>query len=567
MIRNLLELADGSRIFSGMRGAALLRLELTQNVNQGQELNLGSVCAAGLEATLLNVEPGRIQAGDRLTLYSVDEQENIRPQGVFIAEKPERTGSRTLRLTAWDTVTLLDADLTDWLAGLSQWPYTMQQLAVMVCSRCGIALRDSNLPNGNHAVEKFTASGVTGRQLIRWIAEANGRFARADAAGQLEFGWYTPTSKEIGVSTCPAAQAEYADGDLSLYAHRAEVTDEVSLTCAHIGAEDDGAGNVTLYLSGQTGRYGCLQGGLELSDFAVAPVEKVQLRRDEQDVGTVYPGDLDQSVNTYIITGNALLSAMTADTLQPVAQALYDQLRQVSYTPCTLRLPANVDMGAGDIVTVTDAEGKDFTVYIMSAERTGQLLTLTCAGSPSRQSTRAANDLSKSDLTGKVLRLRTDVDGIRAENEDSAGRIARLTLDVEGIRGQVQYQQSTAAGLQTQLTALEQTAGEISATVQTVVDDGVSKVSTAFGLKVDGSAVRIARSGSNMENKLNEKGMYVLRDPGTSNETVMLRADAEGVVATDVSVRNYLMMGEHARFEDYTNGADSKRTACFWIGG
>ena len=92
-------------------------------------------------------------------------------------------------------------------------------------------------------------------------------------------------------------------------------------------------------------------------------------------------------------------------------------------------------------------------------------------------------------------------------------------------------------------------------------------MTTEFGVTIDGSAVRIARSDSNMENRLDEKGMYVVRQPGTLNETIMLRADADGVVATDVTVRNYLRLGDHARFEDYTDGADSKRTACFYIGG
>jgi len=42
-----------------------------------------------------------------------------------------------------------------------------------------------------------------------------------------------------------------------------------------------------------------------------------------------------------------------------------------------------------------------------------------------------------------------------------------------------------------------------------------------------------------------------------------LQANDKGVVAADVTVRNYLIMGSHARFEDYGAG----RTACFWLEG
>ena len=63
-----------------------------------------------------------------------------------------------------------------------------------------------------------------------------------------------------------------------------------------------------------------------------------------------------------------------------------------------------------------------------------------------------------------------------------------------------------------------------------------------------------------MHNSLDETGMYVKR-----SDDVMLQANANGVIATDVSVRNYLIIGCHGRFEDYSDGTDTARTACFWI--
>ena len=63
-----------------------------------------------------------------------------------------------------------------------------------------------------------------------------------------------------------------------------------------------------------------------------------------------------------------------------------------------------------------------------------------------------------------------------------------------------------------------------------------------------------------MENRLDNSGMYVER----SGETI-LQANAAGVVATDVTVRNYLIVGNHSRFEDYSDGDDDARTGCFWI--
>ena len=58
-----------------------------------------------------------------------------------------------------------------------------------------------------------------------------------------------------------------------------------------------------------------------------------------------------------------------------------------------------------------------------------------------------------------------------------------------------------------------------------------------------------------MENTLDHTGMYVRR-----GNKVLLQANHKGVEAADVTVRNYLIVGDHARFEDYGGG-----TGCFWI--
>ena len=59
MLKNLIVLPDGTEIFSGEGTVyALQSATITQRVNAGTELTLGSVCANMLEATLLTPEGG-----------------------------------------------------------------------------------------------------------------------------------------------------------------------------------------------------------------------------------------------------------------------------------------------------------------------------------------------------------------------------------------------------------------------------------------------------------------------------------------------------------------------------
>ena len=138
--------------------------------------------------------------------------------------------------------------------------------------------------------------------------------------------------------------------------------------------------------------------------------------------------------------------------------------------------------------------------------------------------------------------------------------MAGLSLDVEGISTEVSRQQSQMETVSTRLTALSQTAEDVKLQIRQAEEAGSKKVVTETGFTFDEQGLSISKSGTQMENLLDETGMLVKR----SGE-VILRADQDGVEAVDVSVRNYLIVGDHARLEDYSSGKDTKRTACFWI--
>lgn len=495
MVKHSIILDDGTQIRAGVGEPAILSVNLTQTVNSQTQLLPGSVCAAMAKIVLFGQNP--IAQGAAFALWEEREDGAKKALGRFLAEAPECTGANTVSVTAYDTVTLLDRELGDWVAGLVGWPYTLTELAAMVCRECGVSLGEGEILNGDHPVQKFSAAGVTGRQLLQWIAQASCSFCRADEEGVLRFGWYTPAEKTY---------------------------------------------TATDYY----------QGGLQAADYTTAPVGRVRISAKEDDVGTVWPPDAGKA-NTYTLLGNPLLTAETAETLVSVAQNIYKRLQTVSYTPCTLQVPVGTGAEPGQIVSATDKNGRSITVYVMERRREGGREVLTCTGTAGLDSTTAVNNQSFSALSGKVLRLRTDVEGLLAENTDAKGRLAALELNLEGITATVQAAQEEN---KTALTALEQTAQGLSVSVQTILDEGVQKVVNEFGLTIDGSAVTIHRQDSEMENRLDEKGMYILKSGGT-----VLQADADGVQAADVAVRNYLVVGDHARFEDYGSG----RTACFYV--
>ena len=452
MLKNLIVLPDGTELYSGQGTInALQTVTLTQQVNTGTELTLGSACANMLEATLITPNRGlTITPGTELTLYKVADDGTRTKVGLFTAEKTTHPSQNTYQLTAYDRVSWMDRDLTDWLGSLNEWPYTLHTFAQMVCAACNLTLGNDAIPNGDWQIQKFSAWGITGRQLMQWVGQVCGRFVRATAEGVIELAWYTP--REVAWENLPI-------------------------------------------LRGRT------------EDYQTAQVDKVQIRLTEKDIGVV----CGTGSNGYTVTGNLLLTAEAPEALQPVAQTLYDILRPVSYTPCRLSIPANTVIQPGDILSLSRGE----TVYVMKKVQTGPVETLDCTGSPRRTSTTAANSGKLTALYGSVLELQANVNGLRAENRNADGRTAALEMTVEGIETQVMQQNTDLADMAERMTSAEQNAESLTLAVQTVQTDGVTKVSTTTGYIFDETGLTVEKSGCEIRTQITEDGMRVYKNKKT----------------------------------------------------
>ena len=361
MLKTRIVLPNGTEIFSGAGTVnAIQSITITECVNGAQELTLGSCCANMIEVKIITPEGLlSVATGDELVVYREDEVGNSYKIGLFYAEKPTRTSANSMSITAYDRVSWLDRDLTQWLSKLNEWPYSLADLASKVCEQCGLVLASEEIPNGSYPIKKFSGDGVTGRQLMQWIGQIAGRFCRATADGDIEFAWYTPlTTHDIGVTPYGGSSATFENGNLSIRLKGMAVSDDgdgnVTVGSDLLTVTDDGNGNVVIELPTDVKTIMYYQNGLTFEDYSVAAIEKVQLRQNEEDIGTVYPDGITDAVNTYTITGNPLLVAASGTDLLPIAQNLYELLKNVSYTPCKVAVPANMVIRSGHTVLITD---------------------------------------------------------------------------------------------------------------------------------------------------------------------------------------------------------------------
>ena len=443
-------------LFSGAEADAQIRsVTLTEQCNDSTDLCPGAACAACAEIELWAPhDVVQLTAGEEFALSRIDTDiGNETPVGIFIAEQPTKASANVYRLDAYDRMIRLDQDFSPWLRDhQADFPMAIPSIVAAACEVCGVELAAGTvdgLPNADYQVQAFYSDGITGRQIIQWAGEAFCRFARMTADGRLEFAWYVARGYEmIGPS------AELRPGYVRL-------ADRIL-----------GTAQRELYRV-QFQQQAYLQGTLSYEQYSTALVEKVQIRQSDTDVGVVYPPDAT-GTNALVLQGNLLLTANSQAQLEPVAQAIWQELTfgapvpgpnnmlvrmagevlaaapdgalymvkssAISYTPLKVSVLATGGIlpRPGDVITVTDAYGRQMVTYVMRRTISGQKVTLESTGNARRDGSTATNRAKISNTSGRLFELQIGIDGLRATAIDLQGKQAELTLTVDGLASTVE---------------------------------------------------------------------------------------------------------------------------------
>lgn len=364
MIKYIIALPDGTEISSGPGTTnAIMSVSYTGITNEQTDLALGSVCSAFTDITLITPGGGLdVAAGSDFTLYRV--YEGVRTKvGLFTADKPVRRSANIYKITGFDRVSKLDKDLTDWISQLTGWPYSIGYLAQEVCAACGVSLATTSFPNSGFYVHRPSLSGgITGRQLMRWIAEIAGKFCVANSDGLLEFRWYEPSG-------------------------------------------------ITIEPTGPNFFYG---GSLSYADYKVSKVDSVKIRLADTDSGALWPEG--ESDNPYVITGNRLLMTNVTEDTKTVLSTILQGIADAQYTPCNVSVPADRNVQAGQIVNITDKNGKTISAYVMKVVYSGKKINVESTGYAKRNNSESLNFLNSQAL--KDYADSTATGAVRAQTQE-----------------------------------------------------------------------------------------------------------------------------------------------------
>ena len=306
---------DGTVIDKSKISVSSGGLTLTEVLNGETDMTVGRAVSSQAEMVLFNTN-GEFQDfnfNQEFTLqFGVKINDNFEyiNLGIFKGERPEKVRGKLINFSAYDRMVYFDISAEEFITGLTL-PATLGEIYQNLCSFVGVNPVSLTFINSDkqYTFNPFSSADYTAREILAWIAEAAGAYARFNSAGNVELTWYANKNHTI------------------LKTDRFEMTE---------------------------------------SDFTTPAIDKLEVYNSYSDqLVTSGTGS-----NTYVISDNPFLyieNDTEIEGLQPFVSRIYNRLITFpAYNPSSLRAEWYPEIKCGDIISVVDDYGSTINFPIFS---------------------------------------------------------------------------------------------------------------------------------------------------------------------------------------------------------
>lgn len=297
---------DGTKIAFDNSMIESEAFEMDENLCSESELKFGSCEANSVKFTVHNT-PGSTVGKDITITETVDgDTENPFQYGKYKVYSDVPSSDRTKRqVTAYDAMyDIINTDVKAWYDGLT-FPMTLKAFRDSFFAYLGIEQEETTLVNDSMTVNKTLVASssedssvtaeatISGKTIIEAICEINGAFGNMNRSGKFEY----VILKKI-ISALYPAEDLYPRDDLFPSDSNSE---------------------------SMTGHYITF----DYEDFQSKAITQLEIRSDDNTAGAIVgkPG------NTYVISGNFLVSDKTGAELEQIASNVLPIMAQAAYTP------------------------------------------------------------------------------------------------------------------------------------------------------------------------------------------------------------------------------------------
>lgn len=440
------------------------QFELMESICSEAELTIGSCEAAVLKFTVSNIF---LPMKDKMiTVKTVIDNNTSNPFqiGRYKVYSDTPTADRTKRdIVAYDRLyDVINADVAEWYNTLlpeKDSTTTMKAFRNSFFGYFGIEQADAQLVNDDMKVEKTVEpEELSGATVLNCICEINGCFGHIGRDSKFH---YIYLEQEIQ-GLYPRNNLYPAD---DLYPREPKST-RISKS---------------LYISAQ------------YEDFLVKTIDKLQIRKEEDDIGVI----VGNGTNAYVIQDNFLVYGKGSEELTGIANNIYGKIRGIIYRPFSADCKGNPCIEVGDAVRLP-TKYEIIESYVLKRTLKGiQALRDEYEATGEEYRSTQVNSIHKSiiQLKGKTNVLTRTIEETNSKITDvESGLSSEIKQTATDIRAEVK---NTADGLSS---SIEQTASSI----RSEVSDSVNNLSSSIQQNTESITSEVKRA-SEAEGSLSTK--------------------------------------------------------------
>lgn len=436
------------------------QFELTESICSESELTIGSCEAAVLKFTVSNIF---LPMKDKMiTVKTVIDNNTANPFqiGRYKVYSDTPTADRTKRdIVAYDALyDVINADVAEWYNTLlpdKDSVTTMKAFRDSFFGYFGIEQADAQLVNDDMKVEKTVEpEELSGATVLNCICEINGCFGHIGRDGRFH---YIYLEQEIQ-GLYPRNNLYPAD---DLYPREPKST-RISKS---------------LYISAQ------------YEDFLVKTINKLQIRKEEDDIGVI----VGSGTNAYVIQDNFLVYGKGSEELTGIANNIYGKIRGIIYRPFSADCKGNPCIEVGDVVRLP-TRYEIIESYVLKRTLKGiQALRDNYEATGEEYRSTQVNSVHKS-----IIQLKAKTNVLTRTIEETNSKIADV-----------------ASGLSSEI---KQTATDIRAEVKNTAD-GLSSSIEQTAESITSEVKRAKQSEEELSSKITQTAESITSEVGKKYET------------------------------------------------
>ena len=437
------------------------QFELTESICSESELTIGSCEAAVLKFTVSNIF---LPMKDKMiTVKTVIDNNTANPFqiGRYKVYSDTPTADRTKRdIVAYDALyDVINADVAEWYNTLlpdKDSVTTMKAFRDSFFGYFGIEQADAQLVNDDMKVEKTVEpEELSGATVLNCICEINGCFGHIGRDSKFH---YIYLEQEIQ-GLYPRNNLYPAD---DLYPREPKST-RISKS---------------LYISAQ------------YEDFLVKTIDKLQIRKEEDDIGVI----VGSGTNAYVIQDNFLVYGKGSEELTGIANNIYGKIRGIIYRPFSADCKGNPCIEVGDAVRLP-TRYEIIESYVLKRTLKGiQALRDEYEATGEEYRSTQVNSVHKSiiQLKGKTNVLTRTIEETNSKITDvESGLSSEIKQTVTDIRAEVKNTaddlsssiQQNAESIATEVKRANEAEGNLSTKITQTAESITSEVSKNYETK------------------------------------------------------------------------------------